>query len=947
MPPRTRATAEPPAPYAYPGADKRNAPTSETAARMTPEQVAELPIPAPEPDYDARVRIPGLVWNRQPPPDHARTYGPLYVHDKVSPAQFVNTLLKDNPQSDLFAAFNGFRKPDGTPADDAGWFPYEYRGHWTNRLIRATGQRAMASLLYKDNLRSQVNLIYMDPPYNISFRSNFQVAADSPESGDTLDSIPKDPIAIRAFRDTYRNDVHSYLDGIHEQLILGRELLADSGSFIIQIGPDNLHQVAMLMGEVFGQNNHVATVPYRTGNTQGKFLGQVGNWLVWYAKDINQTKYRQLYSEASSLSDAISIMGSAAQYEAPDGSRRGLKKAERENPALLPKEGRLFRTYPLVSEHESKTRSETFYLHDGGQPCQPHRKAWDNHECTLDCDQGDTQMNCPVGKKCGPECHATAYPCPTGKHWTVSLRGLQSNADQNRLHGKKYLTWVRYSNELAGRPLDAFWQDGGIVLNPNYIVETPTRVLERCLLMTTDPGDLVLDLTCGSGAMPVTAETWGRRWIACDVAAVSIAIARERIATGAYPGHLLKDSPAGAAAEHELAQELLPPSRRAPFAPPPGGYGHDPALGFVNERQLRVSAATLAYGPKPDGSDIIYHPDRTRQDRRRRRVAAAFTVESDSPYRAIAPSAAGQPDADAAADAAAAVDDIEQSLQSAGFTLPDGDNAVTRRIVSSLETAGIGQPISETARNRYRVENLQPAELPDVTHTATLVAPDGSRHRAHFYIGAEDEIISALKTGYAAQSAAETRGVNYLVMVGFGRDEDALPVARKYPRLNILQVEAHRDLQLPHLKESAADHAFTIISEPEIRLTRQDDGKVTLSVLGMNAFNPRTGMVEPPNTRQVMCIMTDTAYDGESFRVRLMNVRRVTRNQKTLSDLRKALDQGRQKQVDGDKWAAMQTTTTVPFDLPAPGVKIAVKVIDQTGTEHMAVLDDPHDRQWY
>lgn len=184
-------------------------------------------------------------------------------------------------------------------------------------------------------------------------------------------------------------------------------------------------------------------------------------------------------------------------------------------------------------------------------------------------------------------------------------------------------------------------------------------------------------------------------------------------------------------------------------------------------------------------------------------------------------------------------------------------------------------------------------------------------------------------------------------MVGFSQDEDALPTASKYPRLIILQVEAHKDLQLPHLAESKHDHAFTIISEPEIRLNRLPEGKVTLTVLGLNAFNSTAGIVEPPNTRHVMGLMTDTAYDGESFRVRLMNIKRVKRNQKTLTDLRKALDRGRQNRIDPAKWEAMQTTNTVPFDLPTPGIKIAVKVIDQTGTEHMAVLDDPRDPQWY
>ena len=969
--PRQPDTAATPAAYTYSSAAKRNAPTSETAARMTPEQVAEKPIP--EPEYTTRVRIPYLVWNRQEFADHARTYGPLYVHDKVSPAQFVNTLLKDNPQSDLFAEFNGFQKPDGAPADDAGWYPYEYSGHWTNRLIRATGQRAMASLLYKDNLRGQVDLIYMDPPYAIDFKSNFQAAADSPETGSTLDHIPNDPRVVKTFRDSYRDGVHSYLDGICEQLTLGRDLLAETGSCIIQIGPSNVHQVALLMGEVFGAENHIATIPYQTARMESKQIGQVSNWLVWYAKNSEAVKYRQLYlpREMTEWVNDPSVQLENAQT----GQIRTPTREEKADARLIPKGWRVYQRWNCSSSHASYNgRSDRFYYHPAGQPCdsvgwsetdrqkarqEPHRdhvcrtddcdqplpENWAEHTCSDYCDQPVGNRLCPKGRKCGPNCHATAYPCPTDRHWSVSLRGLHSNAVRGRLHcGERGIGLKVYADERPGHELGPVWLDPGRVANKQYAVQTPSKVLERCLLMTTDPGDLVLDLTCGSGALPIQAETWGRRWVACDVSAVSITIARECIATNVYPYHLLQDSSAGAKAEHALAQELMPPAQRIPFMPRTGGeeaYGHDPAQGFVNERQMKVSAATLAYGPKPDGSDVIYHPDRTARDSRKQRVAAPFTVESDSPYRAIAPAAADE------AEARAAID-IEQPLQSPGFVLRTSGDAVTERIISNLETSGIGQPVSDKSRNRYRVENMQPTEKPDVTHTGTLVTPDGTRHQAHFYIGAKDEIISSLKTNYAAQTTAETPSVNYLVMIGFGRDENALPMARKHPRITILQVDAHRDLQLPYLQEGKGDHAFTIISEPEVRLTRQGSDKVTLSVLGMNAFNPRTGIVEPPNTRQVMCIMTDTAYDGESFRVRLMNVKCVKRNQKTLGDLRKALERAAgQEPIDPAKWEAMQTTTTVPFALPEPGVKIAVKVIDNTGTEHMAVLDDPRDARWY
>lgn len=473
------------------------------------------------------------------------------------------------------------------------------------------------------------------------------------------------------------------------------------------------------------------------------------------------------------------------------------------------------------------------------------------------------------------------------------------------------------------------WTDTPATQDKQYIVETPPKVLERCILMTTDPGDLVIDLTCGSGAMPYQAETWGRRWIAIDVAQVSIAIARERLITNTYPYHMLKDSPEGAKLDHEMEQVVLPPDRRAPFQEKPAGeYRHDPQKGFVTERQLRVSAATLAYGHGDE--EPIRHPDRTVKVNSRTRVASPFTVESDSPYRSLAP---GEPSGYEQGT------DVENVLKTTGFTLgqPDAESTIDRRIADSLEVAGIGQP----GNGRYKVENLASSEVMDVSHTGILVAPNGDRHPAYFYIGREDEVISAVQTRNAATAIANADpSCRHLVMVGFGRDGDAHSVGRYRPGMTILQVQTNRDLQLPWLKEDKSDNAFTIISEPEVRLHQSGEGRVQLEVVGLNCFNPRLGVVETGNDRQIMGIMVDTEYDTESFRARLINIRQVGRNQRTLRNLRAALN----REIDPGKWEQMLTTKTIPFELPAEGVKIAVKVIDQTGMEHMTVIDDPRNQ---
>ena len=917
--------------YQYPSAAGVNLPTAETAAYYAvAPALAEQPLTR-EPESAAK-RFPTLNWKRSTLVARVSQAGPLYIHDKIYPEEFVKTFLKA-PQSRQgalgFAAVNGFTEADGQPAANVELHPYRYQnGHWSNRLIRATAQRAMASLLEKEELRGKVNLVYLDPPYNISFRSNFQTAIDLPETAENLSGIPQDALSIKAFRDTYRDGIHSYLDGLHEQLTLARELLAADGSIILQIGPDNVHQVAMLLGEVFGPENHVATIPYRTTRMAAKRIQEVGNWLVWFAKELDSCKYRQLYLPRDTAA-VIADRGGRVRYQNKDGSIRDLTNQELLNPRKIAKEMRsLFTTRALDSAHSSATgRSDTFYLHPDGIPCPEHPSAWDNHVCNSGCNQGDSQSECPFGRSCDGKpdnettCHSNAYPCPTGRHWSVSLKGLHSIAQQGRmLIVDSTPNFKVYESEQAGNPLTAIWDDAGSVRDKQYIVETPAKVLERCLLMTTDPGDLVLDLTCGSGAMPVQCETWGRRWLAVDVSAISLAIARERIATTLYPCHILADSPEGHKLDHELEQDLYPPEQRIPFAAvqkPATAYRHDPAAGFVNERQLRVSAAVLAFGPDLN-RDIIRHPDRTRKDPRRKRTATPFIVASDSPHRAITPEQARE-------DAPESLINPAELIQENGFAV---------HLKESLELAGIKQFHGVDGVARFRVENLQPAPHRALTHTGELIAPDQSRHKACFYIGQESDAIYARTTHAALRAARLEPDIEYLVMVGFEIHGDAHAAAAAYTHPIVLPVQANRDLQIPHLKNRSTDDAFTIISEPEVVAHQEPDGQISLEVTGLNAFNPTTGRAEYSQSNAIVGLMVDTEYDGQSFRARLINVKESRRNQRTLRLLKAAF----QPHLDADKWQRMTSHRTLPFT-PSPEFPIAVKVIDRAGLEHMTVLE--------
>ena len=871
-------------------------------------------------DGEQEPAYPRLTWRKGEGVLRGRTYGNLYTHDKVVSEDIIAGLLKN----ERFKKASLLFEPERSFPPEAFFNPYRYEGDWSNRLIRASAQRAMASMLYKDKMRGKVQLVYMDPPYNISFSNQFAVTANTTtnDAGD----IPPDARRIKAFRDSYKDGVHSYLDGLKEQMELAKELLHESGSFVMQIGPDNLHQVAMLMSEIFGSNNHIATIPYKTGNNPGKYLTRIGNWLVWFAKDQEKLKYRQLY-EKQGVEFYIRnwpLNRGEGSLQAPDGSRRKLKEDEIANPRLIPSDHRLYMRLVSISSSWSSTgRSDTFYWHENDAPCDAHPDAWDDHECSKLCDAAESDnllkpnnnRACPKGRKCGENCQADAFPCPADKHWSVSLKGLHSIAIQGRLlAGDSQLNIQRFQDEHPGSELVAWWTDAGRVSNKQYIVQTQRRVLERVLLMSTDPGDLVLDLTCGSGAMPIRAEEWGRRWVAIDVSAVSIAIARECIATTLYTNHLLADSAEGAPIDHKLEQELWPSDKRIPFRENEDGYNEDPSKGFVNERQLRVSPKTLAYGPT--ATDIIRHPGRTiKSTQQKVRAASPFTVESDSPFRSIRPNEV--------------LEDSDVRHQP--------DTPTMGRIVEALLKSGIRQ----AGRLIYKVEDLLPVISRDVTHQATLVAADSEERKpALFYIASEDETITTTRIGNAARHVMRDPGYSDLVVVGFDRDAAALPESRldAYAGVDMMIVEPNRDLHLPGLEHTESDNAFEIVSEPIVRLHRQEDGKAALEVVGVNAYDPRNLNVRSTDVHDIMGILVDTEYDGEQFNVHLMNVVECDRNRSTIENLREGLGRG----LNENNFKRFKGKTSRPFNLPTDGSKVAVKVIDQTGIEHMAVLDEDH-----
>ena len=500
--------------YEHSGSSRSNNPTQEAEKFLGEDERSPV-------QYEPELRsaeAPRLAWQRSKPDAPSRQAGPLYIHEKIDPSVFLEQL--EGSKSDMSRELALF--PD--LPEDAQFECYRHSGGWSNRLIHGDSAQIMASLLGKENMQGKVQMVYFDPPYGISFNSNMQVRTDSRESERNQGGVSPEPEMVRAFRDTYKNGIHDYLDGVRENAILARNLLAESGSFFLQIGARNVHRLAVLLDEVFGVENRVATITFRkTAASSASTLPEVADYLLWYAKDKKIAKYQHIYKPLDSRKAVLDAMGWNAMIEQSDGICRELSPDERENPESIDPSCRLFQRMPLMSQGHSATgRSEPF--------------SWEGGE----------------------------YRCRPDSHWAVSHEGLQRLADKNRLIvaiDSQNLCWKLYEREKSGTKINNVWDAKHSPSNMRYVVETAEVVIERCILMVTDPGDLVLDITCGSGTTPFVAEKWGRRWIATDVSRVPIAIARQRVLSSVHDWFVLKQSAEGKQLELEYGtiEKAVPP----------------------------------------------------------------------------------------------------------------------------------------------------------------------------------------------------------------------------------------------------------------------------------------------------------------------------------------------------------------------------------------------------
>ena len=910
--------------------DKRtNIPTAEYQSVVTPEQVRPVPVKYPRnTDLD-----PQLVWRGKDEQDwsdlvvHAP---PLYIQEKVHPKVLVDDLVRQSAadkkaadkdagresQLDLFGDFNG------VPEGDAKTEFYQHDANWSNRMILGDSLQVMASLAEREGLRGKVQCIYFDPPYGIKFNSNFQWSTTSRDVKDgKADHITREPEQVKAFRDTWRDGIHSYLTYLRDRLTAARDLLAESGSIFVQIGDENVHRIRGLLDEVFGDRNFVSQITMKTtGGLGSAGLKGVSDYIVWYAKTRESLKFRKPLlgkeqGEGSSTGERYSAI-----YETDTGLYRTLTEDERDDPSVIPTTAVTFRYDNLISSGYTPTC--TF-------PIVFQRKSFT-----------------PGG----------------GRSWKTNKDGIERLTKASRIGCTgKSVQFRRFLNDYPSYEANNVWMDMAIRTDKQYVVETSTGAIQRCILMTTDPGDLVFDPTCGSGTTAYVAEQWGRRWITIDTSRVALALAR--IMGARYPYYLLADSKDGQQKEAEINGHAL--SSR----PVDGNIRH----GFVYERVPHVMLSSISNNAEIDviwekcqqtleplreslnkalkeeweeweipreaddgwskeakklhaewwqariarqkeidasiaaKAEFEFLYDKPYEDKKKVRVAGPFTVESLSPHRTLTVDEN---------------DDLIDPLQQ----VTDGETqSFAQMILENLKTAGVQQAHKA---DRISFTALVPWPGDMVCAEGRYLEGDKER-RAAIFIGPEFGTVQRQDLVLAAREAGDA-AFDVLIACAFNYEAHATEF-NKLGKIPVLKARMNADLHMAEdLKNTGKGNLFVIFGEPDIDVLREPDGKLRVKVNGVDVFHPSTGEVRSDGPDGIACWFIDTDYNEESFFVR--HAYFLGQN-----DPYSALKTTLKAEINAEAWESLHSDTSRPFEKPDSG-RIAVKVINHLGDEVMKVF---------
>ncbi|MCL1814708.1 MAG: site-specific DNA-methyltransferase [Treponema sp.] len=961
--------------------DKRkNIPTAEYQAVVEDETKKVIPVTVKRrnPDLD-----PQLVWRGKEDRDWTSLNTqapPLYIQEKLHPKAIIDDLVRrsdadrktEEQQPDLFADFNGIGEAEKTEF-------YKHEQNWSNRMILGDSLLVMASLSVREDLQGKVQCIYFDPPYGIKFNSNFQWSTTSRDVKDgNLSHISREPEQVKAFRDTWRDGVHSYLSYIRDRLTIARELLAETGSIFVQIGDENVHRVRDVMDEVFGEENFISLIIYKKGGTATtQELSNITDFIIWYAKDKKHIKYRQLF-EKKEVGVGESTGERYDQLEALDGFRRPMSKTEKEDPDLIPVNNRAYKLSNPCSQHDNPNHRITPLVFEGNE-----------------------------------------YFPPNDRQWSAAIDKMYKLTESNRIVSTgKNLAYIMYIDDYPVMPINNIWTDFLLRTERVYVVQTSPKTIQRCILMTTDPGDLVLDPTCGSGTTAYIAEQWGRRWITIDTSRVALALARTRLMGARYPYFLLADSSEGQLKEAELKQTI--PSREPTYS----RIRH----GFVYERVPHITLKSIANNTEIDviyekyrqdienslaeintlmrGEDIVYRIetgarkgrtvnfskdtgkketlpsgeevsvcdllewevppirfsdgkktcppgfekaikplgkfwdakmkrqkeidasisakaefeylyDKPYEDNKKIRVAGPFTVESASPHRVL--------DLDENGDFI-----VAERTRSYGAKSDDTD--FTSIILENLRTAGVQQTHKEDKID-FTSLNPWPGNLVCAEGRYDEGGERGAKpiqRRAAIFIGGEFGTVTRADLVEAANEAAEAN-FDCLITCAFNY-EARVTDFNKLGKIRILKARMNADLHMAgDLRNTGKGNLFVIFGEPDLEIISHENNQLIVKIRGVDVFHPGLGKVESNDTGGIACWFIDTDYNGESFFVRHAYFLGAGN---PYESLKKTLN----TQINEDAWASLRSDISRPFDKPPSG-RIAVKVINHLGDEVMKVIN--------
>ena len=843
---------------------------------------------------------PQLVWkgkDQQNDNDLEVHTVPIYTQEHIQPQAIIENLRmqqqRESDQTEML--FEGFNDLDFNEKIEF----YQHEQNWHNRFILGDSLAVMNSLAEKEHLKGQVQMIYLDPPYGVKFKSNWQVSTRKREVEDVEEDVTPQPEQIKGYRDTWELGIHSYLAYLRDRLTIAHGLLADSGSVFVQISEKNVHQVRCLLDEVFDDANFVATITVARGNTTSSTgFPLVADYLLWYAKNKKEMKYRQLYMKRDERAPDP-LLKSYAQVELLDGERRGMTRKEMENPALLPQESRRFANYHLTSQSS------------GNEPPPPYKFE------------------------------GRAFNSTSGRSWSTSLKGLERLDRQGRLRGPgKVLYYVKYASDLPGRKIANVWTDTLGSSGKIYVVQTNAKVVQRCLLMTTDPGDLVLDPTCGSGTTAYVAEQWGRRWITIDTSRVSLTLARTRLMSAKYPYYCLEnvqDIKKGfmyqIAAEINLTDmtnnteiddihaeyaKKLDPLRaemnhlirqnweewEVPTEADSGGNAefqelHREWLSLKRERQQKMDASTQ----KRAKNEILY--DDPHEDKKRVRVTGPFTMESLSPHLVLDPS------------------DTEDTAPKATSSKTSQD--YHQHILEHLKTTGVQNRL-EKQRITFDWLDSLPGEWlhAEGIHTGE----NGETQSIAISIGPEYDTVGSQWINEAAKEAVRrTPKFDLLIVAGFNFEGYTADEDMHMGSLTILPIKMSHELMVRELKNTGEGNLFMVFGEPDVDIVDHKDGTISVKLLGVDVYDPKKGLVHSDTPDDIACWFIDIAYTGEAFFVRHAY---FTGADEPYKQLQRALN----SEIDEEMWEALYRTESLPFPKPETG-KIAVKVINHYGDEVM------------